>query len=1038
MMGRSEMLIAREKEKRELEELLDAADSCRGTLALVLGEPGIGKTFLAKELAGTAEGRDFVVEWGRCWEAGGAPAYWPWIQVLRGVLARASLDEITRETLAGIMPELKAAPHAELDPKQARFQLFDRVSTVLRDASQRAPLLVVLDDLHAADPSSLLLLQFLARDLRGSRLFVLGTCREHEARLSAERSEAFAHVMREAALVQLRRFGREEVGALLVAYGLPDADAEAVRKATDGNPLFVSEVARATEPGRREVVLPGSVRDAIARRIEQLDPEARGIVEQASVLGRELSPKIVARLAGATEADTVRALQRATAAGVVVEVGADRYEITHALLRDALYDALGPERRALIHARAAETVEEPEVVAAHLIAAVSAVGAERAFAGALSAAARAMRTLAFEDAALVLERAIEALASAVERITLARAFVALGEAKIRAGATAPGRETCVRAAAMARELGDPALLAEAGLAYGAEIRVAWVDPTLVALLQEALAALPKAPSSLRAQVMARLAAAEQPAPDPLQPIALAHEAIALARSLGDPETLRAVIHSAGAALIDYADPDERVAVDSEMIALAIAAGDRAHVLRGRMRLVVDHFDQGDFEAARAQLDALEREATALGRARDLWAALMFRAGDAAREGRFDEAEAIAAEAAAHGPNVMDAMTLGSAHLSAYCRAALQGRFDKVAERRRAVAEVMAMAPNSELWLSAMRAIESAGRGDVDAARSHLESIPVDSPLAKKEPAMLRLLIETTTLIGDARRAEIFLDRLMPWRDRFVCWGMMSFCVDGPYATHLGEAAALVGRRDQARALLEQAVTRSRATRSRPALARALFALGTLDGRAELVEEARALAEELAMPWLLARIGSKPSASGGVRALVPSFRLEREGEMWTLTTDAGVFHLKDSRGLRILGLLLDSPNTEIHVLTLGIGGDPGDLGDAGEAIDGEAVRAYRRRLEDLREEELEAERFGDSARAGRARDAIEALAHELSASVGLGGKVRRSASASERARVNVQKRVKDAVRRIEELDPTVGQYLGWTVQTGAFCAFRPRK
>jgi hypothetical protein len=526
-------------------------------------------------------------------------------------------------------------------------------------------------------------------------------------------------------------------------------------------------------------------------------------------------------------------------------------------------------------------------------------------------------------------------------------------------------------------------------------------------------------------------------------MALAWEAIALARSLGDQETLRAVIHSAGAALVDYADPDERVAVDSEMLALATAAGDRAHVLRGRMRLVVDHFERGDFEAARAQLDALEREATALGRARDAWTAMMFRAGDAAREGRFDEADAIALAAAARVANVTDPMTRGSMVLSGYCRAALQGRFDKVAEHRRAAEQIMSMAPNSELWLSAMRASEAAGAGDFDVARAQLEAVPVDSPLAKNEPAMLRLLIEAATLVGDTGRAAIFLERLMPWRDRFNSWGMMSFCVDGPFATFLGEAAALVGRRDDARALLEHAVTRSRMTGSRPALARTLFALGTLEGRAEIVEDARALAEELQMPALLRRIApcasgpNRAPASGGVRGLVPSFRLTREGELWTLSTDAGVFRLKDSRGIAILSLLLGSPNQEMHVLTLGPGGDPGDLGDAGEAIDGAAMRAYRAKIEDLREEELEADRFGDASRAARARDAIEAIAHELSASLGLGGKTRRSASTSERARVNVQKRVKDAIRRIEELDPTVGQYLGWTVQTGTFCVFRPR-
>lgn len=199
-----------------------------------------------------------------------------------------------------------------------------------------------------------------------------------------------------------------------------------------------------------------------------------------------------------------------------------------------------------------------------------------------------------------------------------------------------------------------------------------------------------------------------------------------------------------------------------------------------------------------------------------------------------------------------------------------------------------------------------------------------------------------------------------------------------------------------------------------------------------------------MPWLRDRIASRPAAAPRTLStplapsLAPSFRLEREGELWTLTTGAGAFHLKDSRGLGILALLLASPNREMHVLTLGSGGDPGELGDAGEAIDAAAMRAYRAKLDDLRDEEVEADRFGDATRAARARDAIEAIARELSASIGLGGKARRGASAAERARVAVQKRVKDAIRRIEELDPAVGQYLGWTVQTGTFCVFRPKK
>src|SRR5262245_36025349 len=181
----------------ELEAALEELMGGRGNVFLFVGEPGIGKTRLADEVGRAAASRGAAVHWGRAWEAGGAPSYWPFVQVLRSILRgvdpAAILGELgphARE-LAALIPEIRArsadddrAP--ETAAPRERFQLFAAASAFLQAASLRAPLVVVLDDLHAADPSSLLLLQFLVRDLRRGPLLFIGTYRDAEARLSRE------------------------------------------------------------------------------------------------------------------------------------------------------------------------------------------------------------------------------------------------------------------------------------------------------------------------------------------------------------------------------------------------------------------------------------------------------------------------------------------------------------------------------------------------------------------------------------------------------------------------------------------------------------------------------------------------------------------------------------------------------------------------------------------------------------------------------------------------------------------------------------
>ena len=192
----------------ELKVALDDALSAQGRLVLLVGEPGIGKTRNAQESASFAETRGTQVLWGRCYEEEGAPPYWPWLQLLRSYIQRQTPEQLLAvmgpgaADIAEVLPQLRAKlpelePPPTLEPEQARFRLFDSITTFLKNAVQSQPLMLVLDDLHWADKSSLLLLEFLARELGGSRLLLVGCYRDTEISRQHTLMETLARLSRE-------------------------------------------------------------------------------------------------------------------------------------------------------------------------------------------------------------------------------------------------------------------------------------------------------------------------------------------------------------------------------------------------------------------------------------------------------------------------------------------------------------------------------------------------------------------------------------------------------------------------------------------------------------------------------------------------------------------------------------------------------------------------------------------------------------------------------------------------------------------------
>ncbi len=283
----SSSFVGRQRELAELQAALDDALSGRGRLVMLAGEPGIGKTRTAQELASRAESLGAPVLWGRCYEEEGTPPYWPWLQLLRSYIQQQAPKQLQTEMgfgaadIAEIIPELREKlPNLEappgLEPEQARFRLFSSITNFLKNTAQSQPLLLVLDDLHWADRASLLLLEFLAREIQSSPLMVLGTYRDVEVSRRHPLSETLGSLIREQRFlrVQLPGLAQREVEQLIqraTAVSPPPGLSATIHQRTEGNPLFVTEIVHTlhrwdlTESQDYLVSIPEGVRDAVGR-----------------------------------------------------------------------------------------------------------------------------------------------------------------------------------------------------------------------------------------------------------------------------------------------------------------------------------------------------------------------------------------------------------------------------------------------------------------------------------------------------------------------------------------------------------------------------------------------------------------------------------------------------------------------------------------------------------------------------------------------------------------------------------------------------
>jgi len=383
------VFVGRHRELSELKASLEDALAGMGRLVMLVGEPGIGKTRTAQELATYARLRGAQILWGRCHEERGMPPYWPWVQAIRSYIREHNAARLRSEMgngagdIAEIVSDVRERlidlkPPPPLEPDQARFRLFDSITSFLKAAAQRRPLVIILDNLHWADNASLLLLEFLSQELIGCRILLVGTYRDADLSRRHPLSQILGELTKDRLFqrVLLRGLAQEDVGRFIeLASGVapPHSLVEAVYRQTEGNPLFVMEVVRLLvqegelvsrldrEQQNWSVRIPQGVREVIGRRLDRLSVRCNQVLTTASVIGREFSLKQLEPLIEDMSGDQLlEVMEEALAARVVEEfqqtVGC--YQFCHTMIQQTLLEELSTTRKVRLHARIAEVLED--------------------------------------------------------------------------------------------------------------------------------------------------------------------------------------------------------------------------------------------------------------------------------------------------------------------------------------------------------------------------------------------------------------------------------------------------------------------------------------------------------------------------------------------------------------------------------------------------------------------------------------------------------------------------------------------------------
>jgi predicted ATPase/DNA-binding winged helix-turn-helix (wHTH) protein len=829
--------VGRDAELAALERAWGEARTGRGRVAVISGEAGIGKTRLANELLARAQADGGRAVFGFSPASDGAAPLWPWSRALRAWSDQeeeGTLEAIARDArvdLALLLPE-RATGHASASWSEAaptRFEALDQLDRLVAALAARRPLVVMLDDLHAADRSSLRALELVARGAASLPLLLLTIYREGELAPDHPLQGVLAALGRDPELVRLAvaplaPSAADRLVATLSRAEIPREVSHAIQGRAAGNPLFLRELVGAWMQDRGDAAeLPPAIHEVIRSRFASRPQGTRRALAAASVIGAEFELELLRDVAGLEGAALHAALQDMVRTGWVrlASRGPARYEFAHPLVPETLRAAADAEERVELHARAAAALAaehagrlDPvaERLAEHHLAMALGGHPDASPAEAARRAAElAERRLAFDEAARWFERALEALALGPRRDDAYRAELLIGLARTRwtLGDHAAATEPAERAADIARRIGRHDLAARAALVFWA--RATPPGPHLsrgLRLLEGAEPALRGTDDALRAEVLARTAEhLAQHSRTAERAIEIGAEALALARRSGSPEALWAALYCTLFARWPRLAPAERRAQSDELLALAREMRDPVSAIVASPLHLTCLLEAGDVAGVDAEIAHFEREIANLEvPAFFRWYGPLYRAMRAEMEGRYAEAERLARESFGHAQraNVYDAPRALATQLLAIH--ASQGRLD---ELERPLRESVSRYPDDASYPS-FYAVFLSATGRADEARELFERFVdgYDPTLDQNRGITGTILAAICAPLRDAARAARLYEILAPEADLIVT-NLSAWICQGSLHWPLGKLAFARGDVAAARAHLAEAARRNR-------------------------------------------------------------------------------------------------------------------------------------------------------------------------------------------------------------------------------------